>query len=153
MQVLAIGAVLGWLLSFFLDPQNGKRRRRMAVDRTAGFVRHRARDGGRLGRLAGAHAYGAAKKATHLREERKDFTDETLKAKVETELFRPADSPKGNVDVSVEEGVVQLRGQVERPELIEELVAKVRKIQGVKEVESLLHLPGTEAPMHGSHGH
>jgi hypothetical protein len=60
----------------------------------------------------------------------------------------PADSPKGAVDVNAQRGIIQLRGEVESPELIDELVAKTRKIQGVLEVENLLHTPGTPAPMH-----
>ena len=74
--------------------------------------------------------------------------DVTLARKVETEIFRAPDAPKGSVDVNVQEGVVQLRGEVERPELIDELVSKARSVQGVREVENLLHTPGTEAPMH-----
>ena len=47
--------------------------------------------------------------------------------------------------------MVVLRGQVERPELIDALVEKTRGIQGVKGVENLLHVTGTEAPMHQAH--
>jgi len=32
-------------------------------------------------------------------------------------------------------------------EMIEELVSKARKVQGVQEVENLLHTPGQAAPM------
>jgi len=32
--------------------------------------------------------------------------------------------------------------------MLNDLVAKTRKVQGVRDVESLLHLPGTPAPMH-----
>ena len=85
-------------------------------------------------------------KATHLREEPKDFDDVTLARKVETEIFRPEDAPKGSVNVNVENGVVYLRGEVERPELIDDLVGRARSVQGVREVENLLHLPGTPAP-------
>jgi osmotically-inducible protein OsmY len=67
---------------------------------------------------------------------------------VETVIFRDADSPKGSVNVNVQNGVVQLRGEIERPELIDELVEKTRKVQGVEAVENLLHVPGTPAPMH-----
>lgn len=45
-------------------------------------------------------------------------------------------------------GIVQLRGKVERQELIDDLVARVGRVQGVREVESLLHLPDAPAPMH-----
>ena len=39
-------------------------------------------------------------------------------------------------------------GEAPTPELITELVEKARAVQGVRDVESLLHLPGTPAPMH-----
>jgi BON domain-containing protein len=45
-----------------------------------------------------------------------------------------------------EDGVVYLRGEAETPEMIEVLVERTRKVPGVKEVESLLHLPNTPAP-------
>jgi hypothetical protein len=32
---------------------------------------------------------------------------------VETEVFRPADAPKGKVDVNVANGVVELRGGID----------------------------------------
>jgi osmotically-inducible protein OsmY len=141
-------AALGAALAYFFDPQNGALRRNMARDRFLAFFRHRGREVARAGRGVAAEAYGIKQKATHLREEPKSFDDQTLKAKIESEVFRPADSPKGDVDVNVEDGVVYLRGQVERPEVIEELEERVRAVQGVDEVENLLHLPGTEAPMH-----
>jgi osmotically-inducible protein OsmY len=72
--------------------------------------------------------------------------DQTLKAKVESEVFRETEAPKGNVNVNVELGVVYLRGQLEDQSLIEELEQRVRTVQGVNRVENLLHTPGTEAP-------
>ena len=76
----------------------------------------------------------------------KEYDDATLAQKVQTEIFRDADAPKGQVDVNAEDGIVVLRGEVERPELIEELVEKARKVQGVRDVQNLLHTPGTPAP-------
>jgi osmotically-inducible protein OsmY len=72
--------------------------------------------------------------------------DQTLKAKVESEVFRDTEAPKGDVNVNVELGVVYLRGQLEDQSLIEELEQRVRTVQGVNKVENLLHTPGTEAP-------
>jgi osmotically-inducible protein OsmY len=89
-----------------------------------------------------------ALKLRHRHEVPKSYDDTTLARKVETELFRPADAPKGEVDVSVTRGVVTLRGEVGSPDLIADLVERTRKIQGVQGVESLLHTPGTQAPMH-----
>ena len=74
--------------------------------------------------------------------------DQTLKAKIESEVFRETEAPKGDVNVNVELGVVYLRGQLQDQSLIEELEQRVRTVQGVKRVENLLHTPGTEAPTH-----
>jgi osmotically-inducible protein OsmY len=65
---------------------------------------------------------------------------------VKSEIFQPADAPKDSVNISVENGVVYLRGQVEQPELIQDLEQRVRSVQGVRDVENLLHAAGTEAP-------
>jgi len=139
-------AALGAALAYFFDPQNGKRRRTEAIKRLAGISRLH---GGKLARGATSQARGLTAKATHLREEPKPQPDDvTLKNKVESEIFRTADVPKGQVNVNAEEGKVVLRGEVESAEMIEELVSKARKVQGVQEVENLLHTPGQTAPMH-----
>jgi hypothetical protein len=145
----APGAVLvGAALAFFFDPASGRRRRAQVAQRAPAFLRRRIRELARLGRRAASFAYGKKQKVIHLREEPKDLNDPALQAKVETILFRDADVPKGQVNVNVQHGVVQLRGEVPRPEMVEALVARARSIPGVRDVESLLHLPGTPAPPH-----
>lgn len=149
MRNLGIGAVAGALAALFLDPQSGRRRRQQLVQRTGGFFRRMLRRTGRTARGVAADVSGLGHKVAHLREEPKGQPDDaTLVAKVESEVFRDPDMPKGQVNVNAEYGVVVLRGQVERPDLIEELERRVRKVQGVVDVENLLHLPGTDAPMH-----
>ena len=91
-----------------------------------------------LGRLHGAFS----------RLQPKQYDDATLKDKVESELFRDEHEVKGAINVNAQEGIVQLRGELPSQDLIDALVDRTRKIQGVKEVENLLHTPGTEAPMH-----
>jgi osmotically-inducible protein OsmY len=136
-------AALGAALVYFFDPENGKRRRKVTADRLAGFLRRQSRKTGDLGQRAQA----LKQRATHLREEPKPQPDDvTLARKVESEIFRDVDVPKGKINVNAEEGKVVLRGEVESPELIEELVGKTRKVQGVQDVESLLHTPGEPAP-------
>ncbi len=78
----------------------------------------------------------------------KQYDDATLKDKVESELFRDEHEVKGAINVNAQEGIVQLRGQLPSQDLIDALVDRTQKIQGVREVENLLHTPGTEAPMH-----
>ena len=78
----------------------------------------------------------------------KQYDDATLKDKVESELFRDEHEVKGAININAQEGIVQLRGELPSQDLIDALVERTQRIQGVREVENLLHTPGTEAPMH-----
>ncbi|HET8606517.1 MAG TPA: BON domain-containing protein [Gaiellaceae bacterium] len=149
MRKLVSYVALGWLAAWFADPQQGRRRRAMSRDRGLASLRRLGRRSRRAGRGAAAHAYGLKQHALHLHEQPKGPVDDvTLARKVETEIFRPADVPKGKINVNAENGKVVLRGEADTPELIDELVRKARRIQGVREVESLLHLPGASARPH-----
>ncbi len=117
-RTLGIGAVLGGLGAY--------------------AVRHSER----AGRAVGAHVYGMSPRG------RARVDDVTLTQKVESELYGSESAPKDRISVNTANGVVQLRGEVESPELIGDLVERARSIQGVKDVENLLHTPGSEAPMH-----
>ena len=147
MRLFAIAGAVGAALVYFLDPDNGRRRRALARDRTAALFRRFWRRGGRAGRAVTAEAYGVTQKVAHLKEEEKPQPDDvTLARKVETELFRDPDVPKGQININAENGVIVLRGEVEKPDMIDDLVAKARNVQGVRDVENLLHLPETPAP-------
>jgi hypothetical protein len=137
-------AALGAALAYFFDRENGRRRRKVTADRLRGLAR---RQSSSLTSSLTSEARALKAKATHLREEPKPQPDDvTLAHKVESEIFRDSDVPKGQVNVNAEDGKVVLRGQVESPELIEELVSRARKVQGVQDVENLLHTPGEPAP-------
>ena len=56
--------------------------------------------------------------------------------------------PKGQINVNAQEGVVQLRGEVPTAAMIDDLVERTRKVQGVRDVENLLHTGQTPPPMH-----
>ena len=68
----------------------------------------------------------------------RDYDDVTLARKVESELFRPADVPKGAISVNVNDGVVELRGELTDQGQIDELADTAKKIDGVKDVRNLL---------------
>jgi hypothetical protein len=137
-------AVLGAALAYFFDPENGKRRRKVTVDRIGGLVR---RHGRRVGRGIASQAYGLKQKATHRKEEPKPQPDDvTLARKVESEIFRGPHVPKGKINVNAENGVVFLRGEADTPEMIDDLAKKAREVQGVRDVENLLHVPGALPP-------
>ena len=65
---------------------------------------------------------------------------------METEIFRPADAPKGSVNVNAQDGVVYLRGEIADQGWIDRLVSDASKVDGVRRVENLLHRPGETAP-------
>jgi osmotically-inducible protein OsmY len=140
------GTAVGATLAYLFDPSSGRRRRSIGRDRTRALFRRGTRRGESAGRAVASEAYGISQKAKHLREELKEFDDATLAQKVMSEVFREKDLPKGDVSINAAEGVVSLRGEVRSPEIIEELVARTRQVQGVREVENLLHLPNTESP-------
>ena len=72
--------------------------------------------------------------------------DATLVDKVESAIFRDPAVPKGRININAERGRVVLRGEVDQSEQISALDAAARQVPGVKDVENLLHLPGTPAP-------
>ena len=74
------------------------------------------------------------------------LNDPALASKVESEIFRDKNVPKGDINVNVEDGVVYLRGEVSDRAAMDELVAHAREVDGVRGVENLLHLPSEAAP-------
>ena len=139
----ALGLAIGWLM----DPRR-RGDHKNAAQHAAATMRHGAHEAAGRAQDAANRAQGAAAQATTpLREVAKDQPDDvTLARKVETEIFREADAPKGSVDVNAENGVVYLRGEVDSSDAIAQLVRKAEKVRGVRAVQSLLHLPGTPAP-------
>jgi hypothetical protein len=112
-----------------------------------GLIGRSLRVSERLTRRVASDTFGAAQRLARIRPAPKPGMDDvTLANKVETELFRPADAPKGSVNVNVVDGVVYLRGEVKRPEQINELEQRTRQIPEVRDVENLLHLRKTPAP-------
>ena len=90
-------------------------------------------------RKAAGRAKGAVQAVARTVSGGRDYDDVTLARKVESELFRPADVPKGAISVNVNDGVVELRGELADQEQIDELGNTARKISGVKDVRNLLH--------------
>jgi len=148
MKKLALGTLIGAGLAWLFDPRLGNRRRKVGADWTLARFRRAGRMTQRAGRAAAAEAYGTVQQVKHREEEPKPQPDDvTLARKVETEIFRDAEVPKGQINVNAENGVVYLRGEVPDADLLNDLVDKARDVQGVRDVANLLHLPGQEAPM------
>jgi hypothetical protein len=132
---LLVGTGIGAGAMYWLDPKRGRRRRALARDR----VRHWRRVGnGAIGatatdvatRTRGLLAEGAAL----LRSQ--DAPDEVLAERVRAVLGFYATHPRA-IAVRAERGVVTLDGPVLAAE-VRPLVARVRRMRGVRRVESRL---------------
>jgi hypothetical protein len=142
-----IGAfLLGALAEYFLDPRGGRRRRHTARDRTFATIRRTERRAAVRAQRAESRAVGNVRRVLARRRHREPLDDVTLAHKVESELFRRADMPKGRIAINAEDGVVFLRGVVEREEDIAPVASAAERLEGVKSVENLLHVAGTPAP-------
>ncbi|MFL5517421.1 MAG: BON domain-containing protein [Gemmatimonadales bacterium] len=143
---LAAGAAGGLAGAYFLDPQNGKRRRHVAFDRLVSLMRRGAAEGERRARYTAGVAKGAAYEAAGAGDGAESLPDPDLANKVRSEIFRGPEAPKGDVNVNAEHGVVYLRGEVGSPEDAARLATHAREVAGVRDVVSLLHTPGEPAP-------
>jgi BON domain len=145
---LALAALAGAGIEYLLDPADGKRRRHVLRDRLKSATKRTARSGVQQARYYEGKATGMVKEATSAPAPPAD--DITLADRVRTEIFRRPDAPKDRVNVSVVDSIVYLRGELDRAEEIDQLVADARRVAGVRSVESLLHTPGTPAPTGGA---
>lgn len=143
-----LGAAAGAAATYFLDPQSGERRRSQASEQAATQARQVGQEAARKAGDVASQAKDAATEVTATTPGDgggADLNDPALVRKVETEIFRDADAPKGSVSVNAENGVIYLRGEVEEPWL-ERLKTEAEQVEGVERVESLLHRPGEPAP-------
>jgi len=132
-----LGAGVGAAATHFLDPESGGRRRAQLRDQAVS----KASSGVSQAAAKAKDAVATAKSTGSA-----GLDDVGLARKVESEIFRDAAAPKGDVSVDVQAGVAYLRGSVEDPEWIARLGDEAAKVDGIKGVENLLHEPGTPAP-------
>ncbi|MDP8961264.1 MAG: BON domain-containing protein [Actinomycetota bacterium] len=146
LALMTVGAAAGVTAYHFLDPDRGRGRRTQTADQLAARARERTRElRQRIDYRAGEVKGVMAERVGRLRPA-EPLNDQTLKHKVESEVFGSGRFPKGSIVVDAYEGTVALRGQVETLEQRNALVEAVREVEGVSEVEDLLHLPGEPAP-------
>ena len=145
---LGLAAGLGGaMLMYFFDPERGRRRRNMFRDRAFARMRRLTRGMTRVWRGAAAETYGVSHKIVHLVPKATEVPDdETLCQKVESQLFRDRQIPKGDLNISCEHGMVILRGQLDSIGDIARIEDRVRRVAGVRGVQNLLHPTGTPAP-------
>jgi osmotically-inducible protein OsmY len=138
---ILFGAAIGAAAAWFLDPNDGTRRRNVVRDKTMKYAQRGKDEAARKATYAGTAVKGkvtSAAPGTGREPAEERLNDPALKAKVESEIFRDPDSPKGQVSVNVEDGVVYLRGELDDEANVERLREAAARVEGVRGVESLL---------------
>lgn len=149
MLKLLFGAAIGAAAAWFLDPNDGTRRRNVARDKAGKYARQGKDQAARQATYAGHTVKGkatAAASGTGREPAAERLNDPALQAKIESEVFREVGAPKERVSVNVEGGIAYLRGELDDSAAIERLREATGKVDGIQGVESLLHRPGEPAP-------
>jgi BON domain len=140
------GAISGAVAVYFLDPERGRARRAVFADWSAARLRRGWRALNQWGRRTGTTAAALPQRMVTLRSAASPVDDLTLRDRVESEVLRNRDLPKGQINFDVESSVVTVRGQVDNAYQIATIEKAVLKVPGVGGVENLLHVSGTPAP-------
>jgi hypothetical protein len=122
------GGVSGAILTYLFDPDRGRHRRAELRDKTVKHVRHVHRRathlvGDALNRALGTFSEWRA------RVNPVSVADEVLLERVRAELGHVVRQPRG-IEVTVEEGIVRLRGRV-LPDEKQAVVAALRHVPGI----------------------
>jgi osmotically-inducible protein OsmY len=132
---IPLAVALGATAMYFLDPQQGRRRRAMARDQVARRSREAYDWGEGAARDVAHRARGAGASLRQMFEHR-PVTDEQLAARVRARLGRATSHP-GAIDVQVKDAQVVLSGAVLMSEL-PAVVRAVRRVPGVRHVDDQL---------------
>jgi osmotically-inducible protein OsmY len=142
----ALGLAAGAAAAHFLDPDSGRRRRATMRDQAQSKASQAASAVQSQATHAAHSATGAVVSSVPTGVRLEDADDVTLARKVETEIFRAADAPKGSVSIDVQAGIATLRGEVGEQQWIERLGDEAGHVAGIRGVQNLLHTPGTPTP-------
>jgi hypothetical protein len=140
------GALAGAAAAYYLDPERGRARRAHLIDWSGARLRRGWRALNQFSARTGSNAIAFPQRMVSLRSGPRPADDLTLRDRVESEVFRSPDLPKGQINIDVESSVVTIRGQVENAFQIASVEKAVLKVPGVGGVENLLHVTGTPAP-------
>jgi osmotically-inducible protein OsmY len=140
------GAVVGGLTVYFFDPERGRARRALFIDWSGARLRRGRRALDLAWKRTGDSAAALPQRMVRLQTGSRPVDDLTLRDRVESEVLRNPDVPKGQINFDVEFAVVTVRGQVDNALQIARIEKAVLKVPGVRGVENLLHVNGTPAP-------
>jgi osmotically-inducible protein OsmY len=137
---------VGFGLAYFFDPDKGSRRRNIARDKARSWLRKVGMQAEKKAEYAAEKAYGTVVEKVPHRPDNPSPDDNTLRDRIESEVFRDEKTSRENININVAECVVEIRGELPTQSDIDDVIDKVRNVPNVKDVHNYLHLPGTPAP-------
>ena len=133
--------LMGAGAAYLFDPRQGRRRRHELRDRSAAIARRTVRLGAKKAKFAGGHARGVLATGRQLASKREIVADDAkIVQRIRSDALRTAGVATRDVEVEVEDGVATLRGAVEGRATADELVARVSKVPGVRDVAAILRV-------------
>ncbi|HLE99181.1 MAG TPA: BON domain-containing protein [Gaiellaceae bacterium] len=133
-------------IAYFFDPQQGKRRRHVLRDRAAKLGRRAARVTAKKSRFVLGHLQGLVARSRQVVARPQVATDDrTVEQRIRSDVFRDAGISGRDVELEVEQGIVTLVGAVPSRAVADNVVARVRKVPGVRDVSDLLRVAGQQA--------
>lgn len=146
MRTLMFGGLLGATAAYYLDPVSGRGRRTRLRDQAMARMRDAGRRAGTRSRYAIQSAQGRMTELVSSGPDTPFVDDVTLAQRIRSGVFGAVDVADDRLSLDVVDGVATLRGELDAQEEIDELLRRVRAEAGVRDVVSLLHLPGQPAP-------
>lgn len=144
MRTMIFGAALGAATAYYLDPDRGRARRTRHRDQLLAKSRRMTRELDKKATYVEGQLEGARARA----DGKGQFTPESdadVKQAI-TQRLSAIGVDTRDVVIDVTDGVVGLRGQIQRPEELKKVELETSQIPGVEKVDSWLHLPGQPAP-------
>jgi osmotically-inducible protein OsmY len=138
------GAVAGVSLGYLFDPERGRSRRALFRDQARARVAREARVLRRHARYQQGRAMGLRHRFGNASPSPVD--DRSLIDRVRSQTLGRVPELAHRMSVDAADGVVTLRGELQRPSDIERAVGAVERTPGVVRVQNLLHLPDEVAP-------
>jgi osmotically-inducible protein OsmY len=135
--------LIGAGMAYLLDPRHGKRRRHVLRDRSLRVVRRSQRLGTKKVKFVSGHLHGLMALVRRLSTRPAvAVDDETVTQRIRSDAFRDVGVSTREVEVEVEDGIATLRGSVDDRSIADNLVTRVGKVPGVRDVAAMLRVSG-----------
>jgi osmotically-inducible protein OsmY len=141
-RTLLLGGLLGALIAYYLDPAGGSKRRSKAGT----LLRSGSQTAQQGVQAVGSKTQGMVRETVMHAPDNPNPDDNTLRDRIESELFRDPKYSREHLNLMVVGGVVELNGQLDSQSDIDTVVERIGGMRNVRGVQNYLHLPGTPAP-------